>query len=527
MYIPLATLSRHSAFSSSAVDVPLLLAAAKRSPSLSVDEDALMIRPLVQARRNTLILRDLPEGCEEDELRELFKTCSEFKALESVKLDVNRTAFVAFETDEAAQDAALWLRSQKLRDEIIKCSIKTEQLNRGFYPASGPPSPAWGTMQSPYSTQQQQMWGGWSGYQQQQQYYQDMWHGDGQYYGYGYDSGYWNQGYGNGYDAGWYDGKGYDGKASDGKGGWSDGKASEGKGYDSKGGHSDEKSAKGKGGEAGKGFEEKGKGKGKGKKGGKWKGKDKDAAGDWGAAVAAAPSAGADLPSEAEDGASDDEGYTYEYRSYTRQQLIDICNSMDEIEKPESYAQLEEQSPDCANMFRKTACKDWAPLPTPFMGPRSNDFDLDVQGLAGGRPPRKGSNWSKSSQEDGWGNEKGGKGNWRRRTSSGWSDRWDDGEWDETNGKWSGGADGKKEKSESDKKGSRGKAAASRPTWVEKAKEGKNANGEADVGEKKDAPSSKEETSRTDAEASDAKDKEADTEKKPMSWADKVRAGKK
>eukprot|EP00435_Cladocopium_sp_Y103_P039320 s3427_g10.t1 len=43
-------------------------------------------------------------------------------------------AFVTFEDDSAAQDAALWLRSQKLRGASVKCGMKSQLSLRNFFP---------------------------------------------------------------------------------------------------------------------------------------------------------------------------------------------------------------------------------------------------------------------------------------------------------------------------------------------------------------------------------------------------------
>merc|ERR1719247_1985972 len=114
-----------------------------------------MIRPLLKPRRNILILRDLPEVFPEDELKALFSSCPESESFCSLKPDVNNTAFASFKTEEAAQNAALWLRSQKLQGAEIKCAVKSEQFVRSFFPASPGPS-----MQvAPYMMPQQQVWG--------------------------------------------------------------------------------------------------------------------------------------------------------------------------------------------------------------------------------------------------------------------------------------------------------------------------------------------------------------------------------
>merc|ERR1719440_1991206 len=114
----------------------------------------MMVRPLLKPRRNTLILRDLPEEFPEEELKALFDSSPESENFCSLKPDVNNTAFVSFKSDEAAQNVALWLRSQKLQGAEIKCAVKSEHFVRSFYPASAGPS-----MQASSPYMMPQAWG--------------------------------------------------------------------------------------------------------------------------------------------------------------------------------------------------------------------------------------------------------------------------------------------------------------------------------------------------------------------------------
>jgi len=141
MYIPLATLARHHSLCILGDEVDIVSAAkeaAKISDKFGIDEDGLMLRPLLKPRRNTLILHDLPENMPEEDLKALFESCPESEAFQSLKSDVNNTAFASFKTDEAAQNAALWLRSQTLQgsEAPIRASIKSEHFVRSFFPAS-------------------------------------------------------------------------------------------------------------------------------------------------------------------------------------------------------------------------------------------------------------------------------------------------------------------------------------------------------------------------------------------------------
>ena len=134
MYVPLYALGSHEHIRSLGADMTTLIEAARRSEQLAMDEDSLMVRPLLKARRNTIILHDLPEDATEEELRAVFEACPESKVFQSLRPDINRTAYVTFETEETAQSTALWLRSQKLRGTPLKCAIKAEHFLKSFFP---------------------------------------------------------------------------------------------------------------------------------------------------------------------------------------------------------------------------------------------------------------------------------------------------------------------------------------------------------------------------------------------------------
>merc|ERR1719183_316684 len=56
-------------------------------------------------------------------------------AITAVTAEVNQTWFVKMETEEACQDIAWWLRSQKFRGEPVKVAIKSEHYLRSFFQA--------------------------------------------------------------------------------------------------------------------------------------------------------------------------------------------------------------------------------------------------------------------------------------------------------------------------------------------------------------------------------------------------------
>lgn len=137
MYIPVSVLLAHEKLSAIATQEKLL-AAARNSARTAVSEDETMIRPMLKSKRNTIILRDMPEATTEAEIREIFAE-SEFGSwIKSVKADVNCTWFVKFSGDDTIS-IVMWLRSRKFRGEPINAAIKSEHFLRSFFPVAPPP----------------------------------------------------------------------------------------------------------------------------------------------------------------------------------------------------------------------------------------------------------------------------------------------------------------------------------------------------------------------------------------------------
>eukprot|EP00931_Biecheleriopsis_adriatica_P113700 TRINITY_DN8886_c0_g1_i2.p1 TRINITY_DN8886_c0_g1~~TRINITY_DN8886_c0_g1_i2.p1 ORF type:complete len:598 (-),score=163.20 TRINITY_DN8886_c0_g1_i2:80-1873(-) len=544
MYIPLCILAGHHQIEAlgKCADVSTLLEASLRSEHMSVDKENLLVKPLIKTKRNTVILHDLPDEIAEEELNKLFDTCPVVEHLVSVKPDVNHTAFVTFETDAQAQDAALWLRSQKLRDAAVKCSIKSEQFLRSFFPMpsmSAPGAPPWAMTGG-----QAVMWSA-AGWPQQ-------WNGQ-EAWGMDASPGGWHQTDGKG-DSG-KDGKGKGAPKGNEKGSFETGtekgsfaekgyeKGSFDKGYD-------------KGWDKGKG---KGKGKGKRKGGSPLHGPmgpmDRELA-HMEAMQQAAYQSPLESGGEQADALSpEDLGYKHEFRKYSRQQIIEACSSMEEVEKPESFKKMETKYPDLA-LFRQSPNKDWAPLPTPMTSFASSFLDgpggrrtssMDESDGDRGRPWKERSNtWAPSGTRRGSRSasadvkEESGDGEWdwdSWEDSKGWrsSRRWSWDEWYSSGPVWveksKVSAEGAQEdKEEGDKKEQR---AAKRPSWAEKVRGGAQTQRWQPVSkpsESEEAPAAP--AAPASAEACEiSKDKEDDKEpprndeeaSKTPTWADKVR----
>jgi len=430
MYIPLCVLACHHYISSAGADVGQLLAAARRSEKLAVHEDGLMVRPKLKSKRNTLILREIPEGADEEEIQKLFDKSPEKDKVLVIKPDINQTMFVTFKTDEAAQNAALWLQSQKIRGENVKCAVKSEHLLRSFFPA-GPTIP-----QQHYAMPQMWPQAQWNGGQ-------GPWltNVPGGQQGEGYivhqDFGYMTGGMGGGWDSSGMDGKG-------GKGRHRGGSKGKGKG-------SSRQRARSSGPTVGGSFSAGAAALGAipiqpSSTGGIQVFQDKIGSAEHFPALTQrveAPSTKVTAAPGIGEGTSEvdelEPRYNHEFRKFSRQALIEVCNRMEEIKKPDSYEKFEKAAgPQHENaiMFRNSPCKDWAPLPTPAASFASAVFG-DRNGEEQGESGEGGYGRRRASSQEHWGrrsHSRSGDRDENRRTSWNAGDAW-------AGADWSGGAE--------------------------------------------------------------------------------------
>mmetsp|Transcript_11852 Transcript_11852/g.27612 ORF Transcript_11852/g.27612 Transcript_11852/m.27612 type:complete len:632 (+) Transcript_11852:125-2020(+) len=483
MYIPICILGSHEHIRSLNTNIATLIEAAKRSDRLGIDEDQLMVKPLLKAKRNTIILHDLPEDVSEEELNTMFTESPESKAFRSVKPDVNHTAFATFETDEAAQNAALWLRSQKLHGQMVKCSIKSEHFLRSFFPVSaitGSPSPANAPASTAWASSawrppsaagpQGQPHGAWA----MQMPASDA-------YGCGKGMAYMDPGA----QAGM-------GQMQQWSNGWAQG------GYPQQFQMPPQQyqqpqhnfMPEGKGGK--KGFHKGGGGKQSMPQGPAVMPHAEPAPMPEASSpcmMGKVPSSGNIASGEQYFGGSQPDsdsqigtgvvhglenlcqGYPYEFRKYSRHDIVDLCNKMEEVEMPESFQQLSKNEHDAA-LFRETPNREWAPAPTPRTSfthaasaaaaaaegdkdrSRANTEETSAGGSADASNTAA---WTNNAHDDGysqswghygsyddqyWGggadNSWGGGGGWGRGKDRGWSNRksWATGSSQSTRSRW-------------------------------------------------------------------------------------------
>eukprot|EP00443_Scrippsiella_acuminata_P030786 CAMPEP_0115256602 /NCGR_PEP_ID=MMETSP0270-20121206/46335_1 /TAXON_ID=71861 /ORGANISM="Scrippsiella trochoidea, Strain CCMP3099" /LENGTH=401 /DNA_ID=CAMNT_0002672269 /DNA_START=26 /DNA_END=1228 /DNA_ORIENTATION=- len=148
MYIPVKVLLGHERLAALGATEEVVIAAASRSPKLGVDDQGTMVRPMLKSKRNVVILRELPVGTTEEEIRELLAGAPHADRIAHIKPEVNNTWFVKFNLDDGTQDVVLWLRSQLFKDRPINAAIKSEHFLRSFFPlhmaSGGVPMPQMG-----------------------------------------------------------------------------------------------------------------------------------------------------------------------------------------------------------------------------------------------------------------------------------------------------------------------------------------------------------------------------------------------
>jgi hypothetical protein len=135
LYVPIATVVKALSAKAIAGDENSVRTAVEKSAELSLDETKMMVKPLLKSKRDTIILRDIPDDVTEADIRELVGAGPKGDAITTVTAEVNQTWFVKMETEEACQDIAWWLRSQKFRGAQVKVAIKSEHYLRSFFQA--------------------------------------------------------------------------------------------------------------------------------------------------------------------------------------------------------------------------------------------------------------------------------------------------------------------------------------------------------------------------------------------------------
>lgn len=89
------------------------------------------VRPNIKLKRDTLIVRDVPNDASTSQLRELFK--ERVKSLTKIRREIADTWLISFDSEEAAMFAWKSIQGTKINNTEITAELKSDTLLRGFY----------------------------------------------------------------------------------------------------------------------------------------------------------------------------------------------------------------------------------------------------------------------------------------------------------------------------------------------------------------------------------------------------------
>jgi len=114
-------------------DRNFLLQVMKQCKNLVVDATEKMVRPNLEVKRTTLILRDIPSTTKLEEIKKIFDdpNCAEFT---SIRPEIGDTWFVTFKNQDDCTSTAWYLNTEKkFQGKQIRCRVKSENLFRSLY----------------------------------------------------------------------------------------------------------------------------------------------------------------------------------------------------------------------------------------------------------------------------------------------------------------------------------------------------------------------------------------------------------
>lgn len=109
-------------------DKSLLVKVMRECKNLNTDENGTMVRPVLKAERNTLILRDMPSNASMDEVKAIFDANGCPAKPVMVRSDIDDQWFVTFEREDACLDTVQWVQGRTFRDKPIRARVKTERV---------------------------------------------------------------------------------------------------------------------------------------------------------------------------------------------------------------------------------------------------------------------------------------------------------------------------------------------------------------------------------------------------------------
>eukprot|EP01135_Chromosphaera_perkinsii_P002930 Nk52_evm41s230 gene=Nk52_evmTU41s230 len=133
LYVPIATIAKFKMVRYLTEDMNLIIETLRSSSVVKVDETGTKVKPLVNLKRNTLILRDISSEKDATEVGTIFEGEGCPKPT-NIRSDIGDTWFVTFEDENATTDALLYIRGKEFDGKAIKARVKSESLLRGTLP---------------------------------------------------------------------------------------------------------------------------------------------------------------------------------------------------------------------------------------------------------------------------------------------------------------------------------------------------------------------------------------------------------
>ncbi|KNC47470.1 uncharacterized protein AMSG_02487 [Thecamonas trahens ATCC 50062] len=139
MFVDVDIIAAFKKVKSLTTDRATLLQAMRASDAVVLSEDETKVKPVFELKRNTIIIRELPEDVTEAQVKAIFDDPAAGKVV-SVQAEAQNHWYVKFADEDITFSTFMWLRSQKYDGKPIRCRIKTESLLQGASPGAAKPA---------------------------------------------------------------------------------------------------------------------------------------------------------------------------------------------------------------------------------------------------------------------------------------------------------------------------------------------------------------------------------------------------
>ncbi|KAF0973866.1 hypothetical protein FDP41_007253 [Naegleria fowleri] len=125
LFVPVSVIANFKMIKTLTDDYDLICESVKSSNQVIVDEVNKKLKPNIVLKRNTVIIRDIPQTVPQEQILKLFSPDNQPLTIHS---DIGNTWFTSFETEEKTIEAIEHLKIQNWEGKPIQARIKTESL---------------------------------------------------------------------------------------------------------------------------------------------------------------------------------------------------------------------------------------------------------------------------------------------------------------------------------------------------------------------------------------------------------------